>query len=189
MDSPPAAMAFCQGCGESVQTHRVVAEGRVERRCVYCGLVLDAREAALTAVDRAITVDDSPLLRDVLSDLLVERGLARVVTACRDGSEFLEAFTESLVKRRPPGFMVLDVQMPIINGIHAALGARAIERGFAHPAIPIVFFSVAKCDENFRGVLRHCAPAGYLNKDTAPTPDAIGDRLSAILRRMTLKQA
>ena len=189
MDHPASAVAFCQGCGESVETHRVVAEGRIERRCVYCGLVLDARDAAIATVDRAITVDDSPLLRDVLSDLLVERGLARAVTACRDGSEFLETFTESLVKRRPPGFLVLDVQMPIINGVHAALGARAVERGFAQAPIPIVFFSVAKCDENFRRVLQRCAPAGYLNKDTAPTPQAIGDRLSAILRRMTLKQA
>ena len=189
MDNPSATLALCQGCGENVETHRVIAEGRVERRCVYCGLVLDARDAALAAVDRAITVDDSPLLRDLLSDLLMERGLARVVTACRDGSEFLEAFTESLVKRRPPGFMVLDVQMPIINGIHAALGARAVERGFAQGPIPIVFFSVAKCDENFRRVLHRCAPAGYLNKETAPTPDTIGDRLSAILRRMTLKQS
>ncbi len=189
MDNPSTAVAFCQGCGENVETHRVAAEGRIEKRCVYCGLVLDARDVAMATVDRAITVDDSPLLRDVLSDLLVERGLARTVTACRDGSEFLEAFTESLVKRRPAGFLVLDVQMPIINGVHAALGARAVERGFAQGPIPIVFFSVAKCDENFRRVLQRCAPAGYLNKDTAPTPQAIGDRLSAILRRMTLKQA
>lgn len=188
MDQSSAGMAFCQGCGERVETHRVIAEGRVERRCVYCGLVLDAREAEAATVDRAIAVDDSPLLRDVLSDLLVERGLARAVTACRDGSEFLEAFTGSLLKRRPPGFMVLDVQMPIINGVHAALGARAVERGFAQAPIPIVFFSVAKCDENLRRVLQHCAPAAFLNKDTAPTPEAIGDRLSAILRRMTPKQ-
>jgi CheY-like chemotaxis protein len=130
-----------------------------------------------------------PLLRDLLSNLLVERGLARAVRPCRDGSEFLEAFTESLVKRRPPGFMVIDVQMPIINGIHSALGARAVERGFAQAPIPIVFFSVAKCDENFRRVLHRCAPAGYLNKETAPTPDTIGDRLSAILRRMTLRKS
>jgi len=189
MDKPSATLAFCQGCGENVETHRVMADGRVERRCVYCGLVLDAREAALCTVERAIAVDDSPLLRNVLSELLVERGLARSVTACKDGSEFLEIFTGSLVKHRPPGFMVLDVQMPIINGVHAALGARAVERGFAHYPIPIVFFSVTKCDENFRRVLQHCAPAGYLNKETAPTPEVIGDRLAAILRRMTLKQA
>ena len=99
MDTRSAAMAFCQGCGENVETHRVVIEGRVDRRCVYCGLVLDSRQTALTTHDRAITVDDSPLLRDVLSDLLVERGIARAVTACRDGSEFLAAFTESLAKR------------------------------------------------------------------------------------------
>ena len=188
MDTRSAAMAFCQGCGENVETHRVAIEGGVDRRCVYCGLVLDSRQTALTTHDRAITVDDSPLLRDVLSDLLVERGIARAVTACRDGSEFLAAFTESLAKRQPPGFLVLDVQMPIINGVHAALAARAIEKGFGRPPIPIVFFSVTKCDESFRRVLQHCAPAGYLNKDTAPTPEAIGDRLSAILRRMTLKQ-
>ena len=189
MDRPSVPLAFCQGCGENVETHRVAAEGRVERRCVYCGLVLDARDAALATAERAIAVDDSELLRDVLSDLLVERGLAQSVTACKDGAEFLEVFTGALLRRRPPGFLVLDVQMPIINGVHAALGARAIERGFAVGPIPIVFFSVAQCDDNLRRVLQHCAPAGYLNKQTAPTPEAIGDRLAAILRRMTLKPA
>jgi CheY-like chemotaxis protein len=187
MDGRHGSFVFCQGCGESVETHRVVTEGRVERRCVFCGLILDARDAALETCERAIAVDDSTLLRDVLGDLLMERGLTRSVTACRDGSEFLTVFTESLAARRPPGFMILDVNMPIVNGIQAAIAARAIEKGFGQAPIPMVFFSIVKCDDAFRRVLQHCAPASYLNKQTAPTPEVIGDRLSAILRRMASK--
>jgi CheY-like chemotaxis protein len=178
---------LCHGCGENVQTHTVAAEGRVERRCVYCGLVLDAATPIAETFDTAIAVDDSPLLCGVLEDLLVERGLARSVKVCRDGSEFLTVLTQALLAHRTPGFLVLDVQMPIINGIHAALAARALEKGFGTSPIPIIFFSVKKCDENFRKVLKFCAPASYLNKATAPTPELIGERLSAIVRQTSAK--
>lgn len=178
---------FCQGCGENVQTHPVSVADRIERRCLYCGLVLDAQETTVETHDTVITVDDSPLLCGVLEDLLLERGLARSVKACKDGSEFITVFTQALLAQKPPGFMVLDVQMPIINGIHAALAARAIEKGFGTPPIPIIFFSVKKCDENFRKVLQFCAPAYYINKGTAPTPELIGERLSAIVRQVSPK--
>lgn len=174
--------AFCQGCGESVETHRVMAEGKVESRCVYCGLVLDEQTKLPEACDRVIVVDDSRTICDVVSDALMQRGIASEVSICHDGREFIREFTQSLVAQRPPNYVILDVELPIVNGIQAAIAGRAIEEGFGIQSIPFIFFSVRKCDENFRKVLQLCKPAAYLNKATAPKSEMIGDRLSAIMR-------
>jgi DNA-binding response OmpR family regulator len=178
---------FCQACGESVETHRKLVEGRVESRCVYCGLVLERRATASKACDRVIAVDDSQMLCDVLSEILVQKEISREVKSCRDGREFITEFTQSLLAKRPPNFLILDVEMPIVNGIHAALAARAIEKGFGIQPVPIIFFSVRKCDEDFRKVLNLSAPAAYLNKATASNPEMIGKRLSAIMRQISAK--
>jgi hypothetical protein len=83
--------------------------------------------------------------------------------------------------------VTLDVEMPLINGFHCALAMRAIERGFGQQPIPILFFSVRKCDANFRKILKACQPAAYLNKAGASDPQVIGDRLSAIIRQVVVK--
>ncbi len=179
---------FCQACGESVETHSVRVEGRLESRCINCGLVLDTRAAPPKACHRVMAVDDSQMLCNVLSDVLVQKGISREVATCRDGREFITAFTRSLATERPPSFLILDVNMPIVDGVQAAYAARAIEKGFGIEPVPIIFFSVRKCDEGFRKVLDLCAPAAYLNKATAPNPEMIGKRLSAIKRQMTAKE-
>lgn len=179
-----SSFVYCQGCGEVVETHRVVSGGAVQRRCMFCGLVLDTSAAGPGRVERAIVVDDVQTLCEMLSDILVDRGLAREVRTCANGREFLTEFTQALATGRPPGFVTLDVEMPLLSGFHSALAMRAVERGFGQAPVPIVFFSVWKCDENFRKVLEACQPAAYLNKAGSPEQQVIGDRLSAIIRQV-----
>jgi len=182
-----SSFVYCQGCGESVETHRVVVDGSVQKRCIYCGLVLGTSTAGPSGVERAIIAEDGGTLCELLADLLVERGVAREVRTALNGREFMTEFTRALVARRTPGFVMLDVEMPLLGGLHAALAMRAVERGFGQSPIPIVFFSVRKCDENFRKVLKACQPAVYLNKAGATDPQVIGDRLSAIIRQVVAK--
>ncbi|MDP3937040.1 MAG: response regulator [Deltaproteobacteria bacterium] len=178
---------YCQGCGEVVETHRLVVEGALQKRCIFCGLVLGTSVAGPATAERAIVADDAQTLSELIADLLVKGDLAREVRTCPNGREFLTEFTTALVARRPPGFVTLDVEMPLINGFQSALAMRAIERGFGHARIPIIFFSVRKCDENFRKVLKACQPAVYLNKAGTADPQVIVDRLSAIIRQVLVK--
>jgi len=187
MSLSDSSFIYCQGCGESVQTHAVVVEGALQKRCVFCGLVLDTRNTSVETSERALVVDDSEMLCDLLSDVIVDSGLAGHVKTCQNGREFVVEFTQALISHQPPGFIILDIEMPILDGIHTCIVARAIERGFGVAPTPIIFFSVRKADENMRKVLKACSPAAYLNKASAPRADMIGDRLSAIIRQVTVK--
>lgn len=178
---------YCQGCGELVETHRVVVDGSVQKRCIFCGLVLDASIASARSVERAIVADDAQTLCELLADILINRHLARQVQTCLNGREFLSEFTRALAARRPPGFVTLDVEMPLLTGFHSALAMRAVEQGFGQAPVPIIFFSVRKCDDNFRKVLKACQPAVYLNKAGSSDPQVISDRLSAIIRQVLAK--
>lgn len=71
-----------------------------------------------------LIVDDEPVVREVLSGFFEHhygpRGY-RVETAC-DGTEALAA-----VRRRRPALILLDIDMPGMNGVEALRGVRAID--------------------------------------------------------------
>jgi two-component system chemotaxis response regulator CheB len=62
---------------------------------------------------RTVLADDSPFLREVLMDLLVSRGI-EVAGCARNGKEAIQ-----LVKELRPDVLVLDCEMPVMNGLEA----------------------------------------------------------------------
>src|SRR5689334_21619057 len=80
---------------------------------------------------RALIVDDEPLARRGLRQLLAREPDVTIVGEARDGREELRAL-ESL----DPNLVFLDVQMPEMDGF-AVLLARGVER------IPLVIFVTA----------------------------------------------
>lgn len=63
----------------------------------------------LKAMSSVLIVDDSPMLRDMLSSLLMDLGWS--VSVAKDGSEAQAKITAEL-----PDLVVLDVVMPKMNG-------------------------------------------------------------------------
>lgn len=63
---------------------------------------------------RAIIADDSAFMRQVLKDVLEEKGDVTVVAAAKNGKEAVE-----LVKQHKPQILILDVEMPVMNGLEA----------------------------------------------------------------------
>lgn len=59
----------------------------------------------------AVVVDDEPLARELLTELLSRRPDVRVVAACADGFEAVRAVSEAA-----PDLLFLDVQMPELDG-------------------------------------------------------------------------
>ncbi len=63
---------------------------------------------------KALVVDDSALMRKIISDMLTEKGDIEVIDTARNGQDLFEK-----LKRKTPDIITLDVEMPIMNGIEA----------------------------------------------------------------------
>jgi two-component system chemotaxis response regulator CheB len=62
----------------------------------------------------ALVVDDSALMRKVVSDILTEDPEIKVIATARNGLEAVEK-----VEKFRPDVVTLDVEMPVLDGLHA----------------------------------------------------------------------
>ena len=94
---------------------------------------------------RILLVDDIELNRLLAETILEESGFS--VETVADGVEAVEAFT-----RHPPGYydlVLMDIQMPIMNGYEATRAIRALDRPDAK-VLPIIALSANSRDEDRR---------------------------------------
>lgn len=120
--------------------------------------------------------DASQALRAVLSEQIRERRIADRVEPCASGEELLTRATEQLSTGGRIDLLILDVDLPVLNGYQAAIALRAVERGLRVPVpTPLIFFTARACDETFRKVLEYIQPARYLSKgdDAAHIPERL----------------
>lgn len=172
---------FCPACGENVDTYMVNREGTQERCCIHCGMVVEGLSLKkISPANIAIVADDSPMIRELLKDVLVAGSLVDKVIGCSDGVDFITTYTAKLKEADPVSLVILDVSMPLLNGVSAAMAMRAIEKGFKHRPAPILFFTAHKCDENFQKVLKYCMPSQYVNKGVSSTPEMLASRVSQV---------
>ena len=212
---PAGPKRYCMGCGEQVDTHIADREGNLETRCLFCGLVLAVEKAARAAapkkespasgrvqvVDAAdveeelsawtmIIADDSDFLREFMRKLILKKGLAHEVIACKDGQEFVAEVTRAMAADKRVDLAVLDLEMPIMDGITAARTLRAVEKKFdLKRKIPILFFSVHRCDEGLRKQLAQAAPASYINKGTDSAPEKLTQRVEDLVHHLLKKRS
>ncbi len=152
-------------------------------RCTLCGAVIKdgARdEGSSVSLDEVSLIDESisipgmdqvllvgytPTVRQLLQDKMIERHLAREVLPCSNGEEMIINVIDRLKDSGGDGefeLIVMDVPMPFLNGINAAVGLRAIERTYSeHDLIPILFLTNKPCDDTFKKVIKYLAPAKY----------------------------
>jgi DNA-binding NarL/FixJ family response regulator len=81
---------------------------------------------------RILVVDDNPAVRQYLRALLEQQSTWQVCGEARTGTEALQR-----VERNPPDMILLDFQMPDLNGLDVA---RQITRLF--PEIPILMVTI-----------------------------------------------
>lgn len=161
--------AACAACGESVETYDVdLGGGAREVRCAQCGMPLakSAGREGLVRFRRVLVADDSAFFLKALEETLRSRRLAGEVVGARDGAEAVEKATAALCEKRPVSLAILDLLMPRLNGLHAAVALRAVERGFGAAPAGVLFLSGRRLDPTLRPVLDELAPAFYLNKGT-----------------------
>ena len=178
-------LKYCAGCGEDVETFtklRVDSENVVDEECcIHCDMrIEDLSQEQPTALGTVLLSDDSLMMREMLTDVIINDHLAREVVTSKQGADFLTQFTRMTIEKKEVSMVVLDVTMPLFGGVNAAIALRAVERAFKIKATPIMFFTAHKCDEGFKKLLHYCKPALYLNKGSSSTPEALSGRISNV---------
>jgi DNA-binding NarL/FixJ family response regulator len=105
---------------------------------------------------RVVIADDQALFREGLRTLLSTRPEVDVVGEAANGEEVI-----ALVGREQPDVVLMDLRMPVIDGIVAT--ARLRDRW---PQIPVLVLTTFDDDASLFGALRAGA-AGYLLKDVS----------------------
>jgi CheY-like chemotaxis protein len=173
---------YCLCCGEPVSVNKVQRDGKLETTCVYCGFVLDvAMEEGGYAAVCIITADDSELTRDLLKEAMLKKKLARSVISARNGQEFITFFTKRLTEKQAVDLVILDLEMPVMDGVTAARMMRAIEGKYKTAKVPILFFSAHKCDENLKRQMALFSPASYVNKGSDSNPTKLVERIDQLI--------
>ncbi len=124
---------------------------------------------------RFLLVEDNELNREIAAELLGAAGAA-IETAC-DGKEGVEKFAASL-----PGYydlILMDVQMPVMNGYEAARAIRSMKRKDA-AGIPILAMTANAFSEDVAKSLS-CGMNGHISKpiDLKDTIEKIAKALRA----------
>ncbi|WP_242844319.1 hybrid sensor histidine kinase/response regulator [Candidatus Soleaferrea massiliensis] len=99
---------------------------------------------------RILLAEDNEINREIVADLLA--GLGFVVDGAANGTEAVERFKTSSMGYY--SIILMDIQMPVMNGLEAA----AAIRGSAHmdaPSIPIIALSANAFEEDVEKSLAH----------------------------------
>ncbi len=176
---------FCPSCGEMVDPFVMITGGDERIHCTQCGLDLSKKKFEKKIMDRILISDDSAIIRKQVAELVVNSGIAKDIIESENGRFFLSQLSDLLRNKAVVDLIILDVNMPVINGIDAARTLRAMETGLRiTKKIPIVFFSVVKCDENFKKMMNITKPAAYLNKGNSADKETFGKRLFEVINRI-----
>lgn len=163
----------------------MITSGEERIHCTQCGLDLSNKEFKKKIMDRLLISDDSSIVRKQVAEIFANSGIVRDIVESENGRVFLSQLSDLLKNKAPVDLIILDVNMPIINGIDAARTVRAIETGLKlTQKIPIVFFSVIKCDENFKRIMNITKPSAYLNKGNSADKEQFGTRLLDVIDRL-----
>ncbi len=74
----------------------------------------------MVAQPKIIIVDDHPLFREGIKLLIENEGIGQVIAEAENGKEFLE-----MMKKSKPDLILMDIEMPVMDGLEATKEALA----------------------------------------------------------------
>lgn len=204
---------YCLCCDEQVPFSVVERNDRRELTCVYCGFSLDVqklwekpsaqsqppaqpRPAAEpqpraqhepAGQSHALVADDSPITRTLIEGLMKLKGFSANVQSFENGLGLISAYSKLLSEKKPVDIAVIDLNMPVMDGLTAARTMRAIEEQNSVHKVPVVFFSAEKADDNLRRQMEALEPANYVNKGSDPDPGKLAARVDALISQLIEK--
>jgi len=184
---------YCLCCGDQVPFNTFKRNERLEVTCAYCGFTLDiqnlweakkqepAQKQLVSAESYALVTDDSQYTRKIIEDLLRARKFSSQVMAFQNGLELISAYSKLLSEKKLIDIAIIDLNMPIMDGLTAARLMRSVEAQNNTNKTPIMFFSAEKADENLRKQMVNLEPANYVNKGSDPDPDKLVSRVESLI--------
>ena len=176
---------YCLCCNEEVPFHFVERYSQRETVCTFCGFVLDTHEPVKTAVpsEEGITLiaDDSKYTRRIIEDIVRNRKISSGVLHFENGIGLVTEYSKLLAEKKKIDLAIVDLNMPVMDGLTAARTMRALETQNNAARAPIVFFSGKKADEDLRKHMQNLEPANYVNKGSDPDPDKLASRVEYLL--------
>jgi two-component system, NarL family, invasion response regulator UvrY len=121
---------------------------------------------------KCLIVDDHPIIRKGIKDLLVEEGLCHAVVEADSAEAALEA-----VRREPWDLLLLDVALPDKHGLEVLKEVKLLR-----PALPVLMLSLYP-EREFALRAIKAGAAGYLTKDRTPAEVVTAIREVAAGRR------
>ena len=135
-----------------------------------------------------MVAEDSPTLLRKVAEMLESKKIAQSVISCKNGQEFLETAVSRMKADLPISLAILDINMPILNGVNASIALRSVERAMEGGGkIPILYFTSHQCDAQLKKVLNYTAPAHYINKGTGSSPEEFANRLYEVIAGLLKK--
>lgn len=166
----------------------LTGHGEEVTHCSICGLVLDededqpAPDAADAALETVLVAEDTQAVLDAVSQMLERDRVAREVVPASNGVEFVSEATARLRDGRAVSLAILDVEMPVMNGVQAAMSLRKLEGQVGKKRkTPVLFFTSRKCDERLKEVLKKVQPSSYVNKGASTNPADLAKRVNKVL--------
>lgn len=176
---------YCICCGEEVPYNVVERNERRELTCTYCGFTLDVEnlwEDIKASIETyAFIAEDSDFVRNLLKEMVLKKRLASEVIAVTNGLELITEYTKLRKKNISSSFAIIDLNMPVMDGLTAARTIRALEDKEGILKVPVVFFSSVKADERLKKQMELLAPALYMNKGSDPDPENLVKRVHGLL--------
>lgn len=176
---------YCLCCGEQVPFNTLERHGKREVTCAYCGFTLDIEKLhepeRIEEAGYALVTDDSNYTRKIIEDLIREKKVSSAVLSFENGLELISAYSKLLAEKKAIRIAVIDISMPVMDGLTAARTMRVLEAQHNAERVPIVFFSAVKADQSLREEMESLAPANYVNKGSDPDPNKLIDRVDHLL--------
>jgi len=138
----------------------------------------------LPKIETIILAEDSELVTRILKEMIIKKNLSRRVISCKNGFDFIIHYIQNRLKQTPIGLVILDVIMPVLNGISTAVAMRAWERALGLKPVPILYFTSKRCDQVFKRVLQHTRPAMYINKGASQSAFHLEQRIEKVVNQL-----
>ena len=107
----------------------------------------------MNIISRIIIVDDHPLFREGMRLLIEKEGMGQVIAEAENGLEFLD-----LLKQNEPDLVLMDIEMPFMNGIDAT--NRALTE---RPGLKILALTMLREREDYLAML-NAGAMGFVAK-------------------------
>lgn len=176
---------YCLCCDSMVPVNYLERDNKKEVTCAYCGFTLDVQKlwesSQKTGEGYALVAEDSKPVKDLIIKVLSKSRFSENLMAFDNGLELITDYSKLIAKRATIDIVIIDLNMPVMDGLTAARTIRTIEKQHNVPPVPIVFFSAVKADDSLKSQMELLQPASYMNKGSDPDMNRLSQRVEQLV--------